>query len=245
MEKVFFVSDVHISGPKDPRYKRFLSFVDYAIEQEADCLIILGDLFEFFYGSSSYIEKKYPALLKTFKRLHDAGIETYYLYGNHDFNFKFSTTSILSGPDLIKVIGEKDTLFAFHGDGLDPTDHRYRFLKTVLRSKAFSLVSAVIPQALLYKVAGLFSALSRRTNHKKKIFGGRERFYKEHAEKNILDKGAFKYCVFAHTHVPQLCSYNVGGRTCYYLNPGFFGEDSTYAVIDRGSVYIGVFNTKC
>lgn len=245
MEKVFFVSDVHISGPKDPSYKRFLSFVDYVIEQEADSLIILGDLFEFFYGSSSYIEKKYPALFKAFKKLHSSGIETYYLYGNHDFNFNLSNVHLLSGPNLVTVVGKKDTLFAFHGDGLDPSDYQYRFLKFILRSKAFKLISYLIPQILLYKVAGFFSELSRKINHNKKVLGGRERFYKESAEKDILNKGSFKYCVFAHTHVPQLCTYNIGGKTSYYINPGFFGEDSTYAVIDRGSVYIGVFSAKC
>ncbi len=245
MEKVFFVSDVHISGPNDPRYKRFLSFVDYVIEQNADSLIILGDLFEFFYGSSSYIEKTYPALFKVFKKLDDAGIEIYYLYGNHDFNFKLSKSYILSGPNLVTVVGEKDALFAFHGDGLDPSDYQYRFLKYILRSKIFKFVSYAIPQAVLYRIAGFFSGVSRKTNHNKKVLGGRERFYRESAEKNILDKGSFKYCVFAHTHVPQLCTYNNGGKTSYYINPGFFGEDSTYAVIDRGSVYIGVFSAKC
>jgi len=245
MEKVFFVSDVHISGPKDPRYKRFLSFVDYVIEQDADSLIILGDLFEFFYGSSSYIEKKYPALFKAFKKLSEAEIEVYYLYGNHDFNFKLPVPYIMSGPNLTTVVGEKETLFAFHGDGLDPSDYRYRFLKSVLRSKIFKIVSSLVPQTFLYKIAGFFSELSRKTNHDKKVLGGRERFYKESAEREILNKGSFKYCVFAHTHVPQLCHYNIGGKTSYYVNPGFFGEDSTYAVINRGSVYIGVFIAKC
>jgi UDP-2,3-diacylglucosamine hydrolase len=245
MEKVFFVSDVHISGPKDPRYKRFLSFIDYVIEQEADSLIILGDLFEFFYGSSSYIEKKYPALFRSFKSLYDAGIETYYLYGNHDFNFKLSTTHLLSGPNLVTVVGEKDTLFATHGDGLDPSDYQYRFLKSILRSNIFKIVSSLVPQAMLYKVAGFFSELSRKINHNKKVLGGRESFYKESAEREILTKGSFKYCVFAHTHVPQLYSYNTGDKTNHYINPGFFGNDSTYAVIDSGGVYIGVFSAKC
>ncbi len=245
MEKVFFVSDVHISGPKDPRYKRFLAFVDYVIEQKAGSLIILGDLFEFFYGPSAYMEKTYPEIFKSFRRLYSAGIESYYLYGNHDFNFELPYPYLSTGPSLAKLIEEDKAVFAYHGDGLDPHDRQYRFLRAILRSHAFRFLSKLVPQAVLYKTAGLFSSLSRRINHNKRIFSSNERVYRESAERNVLKKELFKYVVFAHTHVPQLCKYDNGGNTKYYINPGFFGKDSTYAVIDKDSVYIGVFSSKC
>jgi UDP-2,3-diacylglucosamine hydrolase len=123
MEKIFFVSDVHISGPKDPRYKRFLAFIDYVIQQKADGFVILGDLFEFFYGSSSYTEKLYPELFKRFNDLHDAGMKLFYLYGNHDFNFKIPYKYIQASSDLVTFVGKDEKLFAYHGDGLDPHDH--------------------------------------------------------------------------------------------------------------------------
>ena len=245
MEKVFFVSDVHISGPKDPRYKKFLAFVDYVIEQKANGLIILGDLFEFFYGSSSYMEKMYPEVFRSFRKLYSAGIEAHYLYGNHDFNFELPFPYLSTGPSLVTFINREHAMFAYHGDGLDPYDHQYRFLRSVLRSRSFKLFASLVPQTILYKAASFFSAVSRKVNHNKKIFSGSERVYREMAERNVLKKDLFKYAVFAHTHVPQLCKYDIGGKTKYYINPGFFGKDSTYAVIDKGSVYIGVFNTKC
>ena len=246
MEKVFFVSDAHISGPEDPRYKKFLAFLSHVIDKKASRLVILGDLMEFFYGSSSYVEKIYPEMFDGFRKLHSAGVEVHYLYGNHDFNFEIPHVHLKTSPNLVTFMGNGDAIYAYHGDGLDPRDHQYRLLRFVLRSDLFKLIASTIPKNILYKVAGRFSGLSRRINHHKKIFGDRERLYREKAEKEFLSSSLFRYVVFAHTHVPQLCRYAMkGDKSKYYVNPGFFGEDGTYAVIDRDSVYIGVFNTKC
>lgn len=242
MEKVYFVSDAHIASSKDPVYQKFLSFLDYVIQSKADTLVILGDLFEFFYGSSRYIQKEYPKLFKSLEKLHLNGIKIYYLYGNHDFNFKLPFDYIVYGPELMSSLSNGKTFYAYHGDGLDPKDYKYRFLKKILRSRSFKILITVIPDTLLYKLASFFSGISRDINKKHKYKVDADKPYIEYAKAKLFGPNKYDYVVMGHTHVATLASYGSEDSPAYYINPGFFAKDGSYVVIDKGVVSLNCWN---
>lgn len=244
MAKVFFISDLHIGSKTDPVYERFLSFLDQIKKEKPSMLFILGDLFEFLYGDGLYVSKKYSDLFFKLKELSGAGTKIYYLYGNHDFNFKLPFNFIETVPVLDKVKIGQMSCFLFHGDGLDPKDSKYRFLKYIVRGKLFNTVSKLLPSIVLYKLAHMSSIISRNTGSSKILNKNRFLSYREYALEKLSNTD-LDIVVMGHTHVAELSSIkNKKGKNKYYMNTGFFGKNGTYGVIDSDSVYIGVFEDK-
>ena len=132
----------------------------------------------------------------------------------------------------------------FHGDGLDPHDTKYRFLKSVIRSRFFRTIARVIPDFMLYRVAGFFSIISRNSGSSKMVNENRFLYYRDHALKKLSNTD-IDIAVFGHTHVPDLSRISTkNGKVKYYMNTGYFGKNGTYGIIDNDFVYIGVFNNK-
>ncbi|MFH1223855.1 MAG: UDP-2,3-diacylglucosamine diphosphatase [Pseudomonadota bacterium] len=246
MIKAFLVSDAHISGPKSPRYGSFLKFLDYIYANNATHLFIIGDLFEFLYGDGKYAVKRYAELFGKLELLHKKGVSIHYLYGNHDFNFvlPLAFDFIHSDPriDLMDIGGKKITIY--HGDGLDPADYKYRFLKRVVRGRSFSVLTKLLPDPILYKLAELCSMLSRTFNSGRYKNPARAKPYRDYAV-SLLEKTDADVVVFSHTHIPELFDVYVRGVKKYYLNTGFFGESRNYAVMDDKGVCLCVFDERC
>jgi UDP-2,3-diacylglucosamine hydrolase len=244
MAKAFFVSDAHIGSPSDPAYKRLLSFVDHAGKESATYLFMMGDLFEFLHGHGGYIVKMYRELFDKLKKLSSKGTKIYYLYGNHDFNFDlpFDFIHCMELVDSIVIDGMK--FHISHGDGLDPMDTKYRMLRSVVRSRLFDLLSKLTPDIILYRAAGICSNISRSTGVHKMVNENRFLCYRDHALRKLASTD-LDVVVFGHTHVPDLSRVSLkNGKYKYYINPGYFGKNGTYGIIDGSTVYIGVFNDR-
>ena len=245
MAKVFFVSDVHIRQPHDTRHTKFLGFLDYVLQKNATHLFIIGDLFEFLYGRPDYIVKKYNDIFRKLEILANSGTKIYYLYGNHDFDFD-SMTSFVSVKNEISSIdlgGKKVSVF--HGDGIDPSDIKYRLLKSFLRGPMFKIMVSVMPDVILYGVAGLFSNLSRNINLSTRLRKGRGWLPYRDKAIQILKNSEIDTIVYAHTHIAELSLIRKTkfsqDSNKFYINTGFFGRHGTYCMMDAGIVSVGVF----
>ena len=244
MAKIFFVSDAHMSDTNDVAHTRFLSFIEYIKSESATHLFILGDLFEFLHGHGGYIIKKYKKLFEELKGLSLTGTKIYYLYGNHDFNFNLPVDFMqcVDSFDSIKI--DNVNYMIFHGDGLDPHDTKYRFLKSVIRGSFFRAVASIIPDFILYRTAAFFSIISRSSGSSKMVNENRFLYYRDHALKKLSDTD-IDVAVLGHTHVSDLSKISLkNGKVKYYMNTGYFGKNGTYGIIDNDFVYIGVFNNK-
>lgn len=246
MAKVFFVSDVHIKSPNDERCKKFLGFLNLVLQGGASHLFILGDLFEFLYGKPDYIVKRYQSIFNKLEELSTSGVKIYYLYGNHDFSFGPIAPFISVEEQISDIeLGEKK-LGIFHGDGIDPSDIKYRVLKRFLRGSLFHFFTSVIPDPLLYGVAALFSSLSRNLNLSTRSKGLRSWVPYRQKALGLLELSDLDMVVYAHTHVAELSLLKkVTGPSdnCQkvYVNTGFFGQDGTYCMMSDDLVCIGVF----
>ncbi len=243
MGRVIIVGDAHIGRCGGKRHRRFASFLDFVKAQKPKALLLAGDIFEFMHGNAGWVLKKYPDIFDKLKNISASGTAVYYAYGNHDFCFNIKDLKLNSAPMFEKINIAGKNFFFSHGDGVDPSDTKYHFLKKVLRSKITQLILKLTPDNILYPLAGFFSSISRKVDHAPQVLEKRSKAYKDYAL-DLLKKGGLDAVVLGHTHVAELCRLSDPGRV--YVNPGYFGKDHSYAIIENdNSVYIGVFDKGC
>lgn len=243
MGRVIIVGDAHIGHKGGRRHRNFSSFLDFVKSQKPMALFLAGDIFEFMHGKAGWVLERYPDIFEKLSKISSGGTSIYYVYGNHDFCFDLKGYKVNSAPSFEKISIAGKNFFFSHGDGVDPSDTKYHFLKRVLRSGLTQLLLNIMPDFIIYPVAGFFSSISRRVDHSPAVLEKRSKVYKDYAL-TLLKKGGLDAVILGHTHVPELCRVSNPGRV--YVNPGYFGKDSTYAVIENdNSVYIGVFNKGC
>jgi UDP-2,3-diacylglucosamine hydrolase len=228
------VSDVHLGSKKNYNYLRFLEFLEYVYTVKPSNFIILGDLFEFLY-SPKYIIRKYKELFEKLYLIKKEGTKIYYLYGNHDFNFKIDGLTCVEKLDNFKI-QKFDKALIFHGDGLDPKDKNYRIFRSIVRSDFFSFITKFIPDALIYKGANLLSKMSRIMNNKRRKEISFYTPYREYAL-NLLKNENYDLIIFAHTHFSEIIEES--GK--FYVNSGSFAFFGDFIEINGNNIKISKF----
>ncbi|MEA2063036.1 MAG: metallophosphoesterase, partial [Gemmatimonadota bacterium] len=86
--KVLFFSDAHLGSDESPgsleKVEQVLGFLEYA-RTEADVLVILGDLFDFYFEYKTVLPAHHIRVLTALGSLTRDGVACYYTAGNHDF----------------------------------------------------------------------------------------------------------------------------------------------------------------
>ncbi|MBI1799909.1 MAG: UDP-2,3-diacylglucosamine diphosphatase [Candidatus Eisenbacteria bacterium] len=137
---VVFFSDAHLGAEskareaaREARLHEFLN----SLPGRASRLVIVGDLFDFWFEYRTAIPRRLFPTLAVLQRLRECSLPIDYLNGNHDFWL---------GPFLAQELGvttydgamtlERDgrRIWIHHGDGIARGDHGYRLLKRVLRN---------------------------------------------------------------------------------------------------------------
>jgi len=234
MGKVYFISDVHL-GLENPerevaKQKRLLDFFSRTAA-DASALFILGDLFDAWIEYRTVIPKGFHRVLTKLHDLTDAGVNVHYLVGNHDFwtrDYFRRELGINLHLDSFDITLDGRKIHLHHGDGLDPRDHGYRFLRTVLRNRfciwLFSWLHPDLGVALAKS-----SSKSSRNYTTAKNFGSEDgmRVYAA----GLLADGT-DIVIMGHRHVPLL--ERIGDGT--YVNLGDWITHNTYAVLADGEI---------
>ena len=225
MATLYFLSDVHLGAHSADQEKlkqeRLVSFFK-KIESEDAELIIVGDLFDFWFEYSHVVPRMHFRVLGQLANL-AAKKSVRYIAGNHDFGFERSEQY------TYEYIMERDgkRFFITHGDGLLKNDYGYRFLKKVLRSKINIFLYRMLHPDLGVPFALLCSHLSRHSSRRRKRPYS-DRDYRAFACEKI-DEG-FDFVMLGHTHWAAMLPHNQG----LYLNSGFWGRYFTYIVVKDG-----------
>lgn len=137
---IYFVSDIHLGYHERHKDKiledKFINFLS-AIEPDCETLILLGDIFDFWFEYKTVIPRYFYRTLSMFDRLVQRGIKIEYLMGNHDFGHKnffaeeFGINIIKN--DISHEFSAKQ-FYLSHGDGKSYNDNGYLLLKRVLRN---------------------------------------------------------------------------------------------------------------
>ena len=166
-ETVYFLSDAHFkidaSIPAERRKRDY--FIDFLARIEGTPrLYLLGDIFDFWFESPSFVPPFYDDLLAALSRLRAGGTRIFICGGNHDYWLGAHIRDTL-GFEILEpfatheIQGRRVTMT--HGDALLPGDYAYKTLKAVIRSAPVIALARRLPPSLLYGFAKRFSTASK------------------------------------------------------------------------------------
>jgi UDP-2,3-diacylglucosamine hydrolase len=233
--KTYFFSDAHLgmgSASEDrEREQRIIQFLDF-VQQDADQVVIVGDLFDYWFEYRTVVPKGYVRLLAKLAQLTDHGIPVTFVAGNHDFwlrNYFPEELGVQIFLDPIeRIIGGK-RFYIHHGDGLIKDDRGYRILKRILRNKFNIWLFSLVHPDLAARIARWSSGTSRQYTESRKY---EETDMEEFAGKKIQE--GFDFVIMGHHH--QSVSKKIGRGL--YVNLGDWIHENTYAVFNGSSLVL-------
>ena len=142
---IYFASDFHLgidagltSIEREKKIVRWLSF----IEQDAEIIFLVGDIFDFWFEYPNVIPKGYTRLLGKLREMRDRNIDIRFFSGNHDtwmFDFFPNEFGIpVYHRPIVETFGNRKFLIG-HGDGLGPGDKGYKRLKKIISEPNVSM----------------------------------------------------------------------------------------------------------
>ncbi|MGD0488134.1 MAG: metallophosphoesterase [Syntrophorhabdales bacterium] len=218
MKAVFF-SDAHLPDNDAGRVRVVKTFLRHVAE-DADIVVVLGDLFEFYHGYDDYI---YPFYREVVDALADAALSksVYFIEGNHEYRmgpYFESYTGIRCVRSLSLDLDGKH-VFLCHGDAF-----RAFSLSRLLRSSLVYSIMDLLGPDRTWRIA---MRCGRVLSKKRKIYdeGVRARF-RRYGKKKLRE--GYDAVIIAHSHIADFESYDMDGRKKIYMNTGDIVASGTY-----------------
>ncbi len=240
LQKAVFVSDLHLTGPGDPKTHLFTKWLKGLTAENVTHLFLVGDIFDLWVGSHEYFNSRFTDVVRAISDLVKAGIEVHYFEGNHDLHLeKFWADQIgahVHADDAsFKIAGH--TVRVEHGDLINPDDKGYLFLRGFLRSAPLTFLAHKLPEKLVKLIGERASSASRdyTSTAKAKPVAEIRNLIRQHAEaqSHLAD---FDLIVAGHVHVADDFSFDVGGKKVRSINLGSWFETPRALVLDsRGA----------
>ncbi len=229
----YFISDAHLGAVQGregaAQLRAILEFLA-ALSSRAKSLVIVGDLFDFWYEWRRVIPKQHFAVLHALRYLTENQVAVHYLAGNHDFRlngFLETEIGLLVHQDEFTSSLNGERTFIFHGDGILARDSGYRFVKSILRNRTAQRVFSWLHPDLGILLARGTSITSRKTIKERPED---DADYLAFARRQFA--AGFRYVIMGHTHRP--IEHNEAG--CTYVNLGDWIRHFTYALHDGESL---------
>lgn len=225
--KVVIFSDVHITRTSVDRTALVLRFVTDCCD-DADIVVVLGDLFDFYHGYNGYIYPWYRSITEGLKRLVERGKQVYFLEGNHEFlmgRYYEQYTGIVCKQEMtLEIEGKK--VFLTHGDGFAGVS-----LARVLKRSFFYRVMDILGPSLTWAIASLSRPfLSRsRKGYSEKI----RDIFRDYARQKFAE--GYDVVVLAHSHIPDVLEVNDDGSAKKYLNTGDLARYGSFVAYEASS----------
>ncbi|RMI14565.1 MAG: UDP-2,3-diacylglucosamine diphosphatase [Calditrichaeota bacterium] len=226
----YFISDVHLGMRKGEseteREDRLLKFFDH-VGIYGDRLIIVGDLFDFWFEYRTVIPRGYMRTLSALNQLRELGKELHYVAGNHDFwmrDFLPRELGIQIHFDAFKYTIAGKHFYIHHGDGIAKWDKGYRLLKRIFRNRINIFLYSLLHPDLGIPLAKWVSHLSRQHTFRGDVPDDTD--YRQEAMRRFEE--GYDYVVFGHLHYPTLQEY--GEKV--YVNLGDWIRHFSYGVFN-------------
>ncbi len=237
-----FIADCHIPlivrrGQEQWRIKveRFLK----DIAGRFRTLIIVGDLFDFWFEWRHSIPSAAFPILSVLYNLKQQGLEIVYLGGNHDGHigrFLSEEIGIIIYREPFEAVIANKRFYIIHGDGIAPADRGYRMLRRLVRWKPVEWVYRLIHPDVGIWFAYKLSSTSRE------FFSGQvvhpADSYREFALKK-LDEG-YNFVVMGHRHECEFIPHQNGG----FLAIGDWIRSGSYGVFDGENTELKYYINK-
>ncbi len=234
-ERVLVVGDSHLGSADPGDQSAFHDFLS-AVPSMGSRLVIMGDLFDFWFEYKFVIPRRPFATLARIAALAQAGIAIEAFGGNHDrWGGSFWSRDLgipfhREGAELV-LSGRRS--WVIHGDGLTETKLGGRIIHRVTRHPltvgAFRALHPDIGFWLANRLSGGLAEANRTPEAMDRAAAAQERYARA-----LLDRRPeLALVLMAHTHRPRLVEHRPGR---FYLNAGQWMSDRSYAVIDEAGI---------
>ena len=232
---VYIASDFHLKFVENiedtKRRKKVIDFLD-SIKDDADLLILNGDIFDLWFVWKKFIIKGYFPLLLKLNQLRENGVRIVFIAGNHDFWFKDFLTGTLGievyKDNFCETIDGVRT-FISHGDRYTSNDLRYQIFRKLIRNKFIMWIFENLHPDFALNIGRSMSRSSRGQQVQDDVLNKREqgliRFAKEKLNKTDV-------VILGHSHLPKIEKYENG----IYANAGDWLNNSSYLTIKNGEI---------
>ncbi len=224
---LYIFSDAHLgadSREKESEKTAKITSLFEKVKGDGDRLVILGDLFDFWFEYEHAVPKQHHKVLFMLTDLVERGVVVDYVAGNHDFwmgDFFSTQLGLTVHRDSFDLDYDGKLLHLIHGDGLAQADRGYRLLKRILRNRFNIWLYRKLPPDWAMPLARKVSGSSRRfTSRRNQTFAAD---YQAYAEKKLA--AGYDIVAIGHLHIPIIKSLANGT----YVNTGDFIDHFSYA----------------
>jgi UDP-2,3-diacylglucosamine hydrolase len=231
---LYIFSDAHLgadSTEKEAQKVARIASLFEKVKADGDRLVILGDLFDFWFEYKHAIPKQYHKVLFMLTGLIERGVVVDYVTGNHDFwmgDFFSTQMGVNVHRDFFDLDYDGKKLHLIHGDGLSKGDRGYRLTKRILRNRFNVWLYRKLPPDWAMPLARKVSGSSRRYSSRRDQTFVTD--YQTYAEQKLA--AGFDIVAIAHLHIPIIKPLGNG----IYVNTGDFIDHFSYARFADGEI---------
>jgi UDP-2,3-diacylglucosamine hydrolase len=229
---VIVVADAHLGQVPPAVASAFLAFLD-EIPRPGDHLVLMGDLFDFWFEYRSVIPRKHFATVAKLQQVRSRGIPITFVGGNHDrWGGSFFTRDIgigfFGGEAEIDLAGQR--AFLAHGDGLTEQHWSGKVMHRFTRHPLTIAVFRLLHPTIGFWIADLFSRHLADNTKDRAVLDRAAAAQRRWAADLLARRSDVGLVIMAHTHRPVV-DRQADGRS--YVNPGAFLDGGRYAVITK------------
>ena len=226
-------ADVHLKATADgeAESRAFSQFLRTINDGRYSRIVILGDLFDFWFEYRHVIFSAYFEVLRAFAELRDNGVEIHLVSGNHDFwagRFLRESLGFQLHHDRYHCTEEGVRVLFAHGDGLNPRDVSYRVYKRFARARLVVALFRLLHPDWAMALAMRVSHGSRALRTPDRPDRNQERPALHTFAKETLAAGDADVVVCGHTHFPERETYPTPSGQGVYLNTGDWMNHRSY-----------------
>lgn len=230
------VGDAHLGSADIRDEEAFHELLD-AVPQIARRLIIMGDLFDFWFEYNAVIPRRPFRTLTRLAVLKDKGVQIEMIGGNHDRwggSFWADDLGIPFNHDGREVTLGGRTAWVHHGDGLAEQKLGGKLIHRLTRSRLTISVFKALHPDFGFKLADRLSGGLAESNKTAEAMEASAAAQEKYARALLAERPEIDVVLLAHTHRQRLIEVQPGR---FYLNAGQWMVDRHYAVIGPDKIW--------
>ena len=218
---VYLASDIHL-GPSIPRTNQaFYKFLEQAAEQ-ADSLILVGDIFNYWIGDDIAIQHPEPWLVEAIAHLQSFAKQKplYFLHGNRDFLMGHDFAHLIGAtllPEQILLEVDHQLVYLSHGDELCSDDKGFMLFRYWTRKAWLQNIFFKLP--MKWRIAIANRARSQSKDKQAAITYDHSKGEVAETAVNAIFKQypSLNGMIHGHTHKPQAHQIEVNDKAYWRL----------------------------